>query len=229
MGSPSTSSVATGPPTSPAPSLGTTRRPVNHSSCGANPGVKAPSSCRTGTSCLHSTLREADSLGAVGACVHIARQTRMRSVVLENRLAAEHHSASLNLQRLPMKHRVAKRRTASTTLPWSKATKTKAFTNESAASCAPGRPVIVAKIARSTAPKTTAAGRMTKMPNTAGGAFAQDRALCLLVGKRGMTPSVYHGGNATSPGYSAVEEVVFEPDCGGLVPVQRVEPWECLA
>ena len=229
MGSPSTSSVATEQPTSPVPSLGTTRRPVHHYSCGVNPGVKAPDSCRTGTSCLHSKPTVGDSLGAVGACVHIARQSRMRSVVLENRSAPEHHSANLNLQRLPMKHRVAKRRTANTTLPWSKATKTKAFTNESAASCAPGRPAIVAKIARSTAPKTTADGRMTKMPNTAGGAFAQNRALCLLVGKRDMTPSVYHGGNATSPGYSGVEEVVFEPDCGCLVPVQRVEPWDCLA
>ena len=54
MGSPSTSSVATEQPTSPVPSLGTTRRPVHHYSCGVNPGVKAPDSCRTGTSCLHS-------------------------------------------------------------------------------------------------------------------------------------------------------------------------------
>ena len=95
MRSPSTWSVAIGQPTSPAPTLGTTRRPVNHSSCGVNPCVKAPASCRAGTSCLHSPPREADSLGAVGACVHIARQSRMRSVVLENRSAAEHHSANL--------------------------------------------------------------------------------------------------------------------------------------
>ena len=87
--------------------------------------------------CLYSVVCVANSLGAMGASTDTLRQTRISSALLGNRPIAKHQSAALHLQRLPIKHSVAKTITANNTLPWTNSTKANAVSNSSATSLTP--------------------------------------------------------------------------------------------